>query len=268
MAFKGPYPTKFSGNTSAMLISATTFNGGVTNAGTIGAGGVIITSSTFLTGGFLNSKLISGATTGIGVLADSTIQGAIVDSGTIRASGDGIHVSGGAAVLGGIQVASHGVISAHNGIRVLGATAFGGITNSGVISAGKTGVNIFGVTTVSGGILNRGAITAAQETGDSGIFVSEVRVFSDSSAGGGITNTGTISAAFHAISLQAVTTFAGAIVNSGRLVAETGHPLRHFLGFRRRLIRRRHHQHRDDHRLGPRHQSRPRRYFHRGRCQY
>jgi hypothetical protein len=33
MAFKGPYPTKFSGHTSAMVISATTFSGGVTNAG-------------------------------------------------------------------------------------------------------------------------------------------------------------------------------------------------------------------------------------------
>ena len=38
MAFKGPYPTKFSGNTSAMVISHTTFSGGVTNAGTIGFG--------------------------------------------------------------------------------------------------------------------------------------------------------------------------------------------------------------------------------------
>jgi hypothetical protein len=125
-------------------------------------------------------------------------------------------------VFGDIQVASHGVISAHSGIRVIGATALGGITNAGIISAGKTGVNIFGVTTLSGGIINRGTITATRATGDSGIFVTEVLVFGDSSAGGGITNTGTISAAFHAISLQSVTTFAGAIVNSGKLVAETG----------------------------------------------
>jgi hypothetical protein len=35
MPFKGPYPTKFSGSTTAMVISHTTFSGGVTNAGTI-----------------------------------------------------------------------------------------------------------------------------------------------------------------------------------------------------------------------------------------
>jgi hypothetical protein len=33
VAFNGPYPTKFSGTASAMVISATTFSGGVTNGG-------------------------------------------------------------------------------------------------------------------------------------------------------------------------------------------------------------------------------------------
>jgi hypothetical protein len=64
-----------------MVISATNFSGGVINAGTIGAGGVTVISSTFLTGGFLNSNLISGAPTGIAVRSGSTIHGAIVDSG-------------------------------------------------------------------------------------------------------------------------------------------------------------------------------------------
>src|ERR1700722_12164150 len=107
MEFTGPYPTKFSSHTNAMLISATAFSGGVTNAGTIGAGGVIITSSTFLTGGFVNTNLISGTANGISVLSDSTIAGAIVDSGTIRATKDGILVSGG-VVSSGIQVGSQG----------------------------------------------------------------------------------------------------------------------------------------------------------------
>jgi hypothetical protein len=40
LAFTGPYPTTFSGNTGAMVVSHTTFSGGVTNAGTIGAGGI------------------------------------------------------------------------------------------------------------------------------------------------------------------------------------------------------------------------------------
>jgi len=100
MAFNGPYPTKFSG-TSVMVINATTFSGGVTNAGTIGPGGVTINSSTFLTGGFLNSNLISGGT-GIGVFAGSTVHGAIVDSGRIVATDRGIDLFGG-IVFGGIR---------------------------------------------------------------------------------------------------------------------------------------------------------------------
>jgi len=40
MAFTGPYPTVFGGNTPAMVISHTTFSGGVTNTGTIGSGGI------------------------------------------------------------------------------------------------------------------------------------------------------------------------------------------------------------------------------------
>jgi hypothetical protein len=51
MAFKGPYPTVFSGHTSAMVISHTTFSGGVTNAGAIGPGGISVISSAFLSGG-------------------------------------------------------------------------------------------------------------------------------------------------------------------------------------------------------------------------
>jgi hypothetical protein len=132
MAFTGPYPTKFSGHTTAMVISATNFSGGVTNAGTIGTGGVTVISSTFLTGGFLNSNLISGAPTGIAVLSDSTIHGAIVDSGRLVASHAGILVSGG-IVSSGIAIASHGTISAGSSAIVVrnAATFGGGISNSG-----------------------------------------------------------------------------------------------------------------------------------------
>ena len=62
MPFKGPYPTKFSGHTTAMIISGTTFSGGVTNAGTIGAGGISVISSTFLTAGLVDTGLISART--------------------------------------------------------------------------------------------------------------------------------------------------------------------------------------------------------------
>src|SRR5256885_8504729 len=70
LAFTGPYPTTFSGNTGAMVVSHTTFSGGVTNAGTIGAGGISVTSSTFLSGGIVDIGAISG---GIGIDSHSRI---------------------------------------------------------------------------------------------------------------------------------------------------------------------------------------------------
>ena len=175
-----------------------------------------------MTGSIVNAGTIL-AKTGVSIV-DSTIQGAIVDGSRIVAANfgaNGVLVSGG-DVFGGIQIGSHGAISAFSGVKVFGATALGGIVNSGVVAAGRTGVNISGVTTLSGGIVNRGTITAGQATLAMGIAVTQVSVFGDSSTGGGITNTGTISAAFNAIQLPSVPTFEGAIVNSGRLVAETG----------------------------------------------
>jgi hypothetical protein len=75
MAFKGPYPTVFSGNTSAMVISHTTFSGGVTNKGTIGPGGISVISGAFLSGGgILDSGVVSG-----GIKVDSSSR--IVTSG-------------------------------------------------------------------------------------------------------------------------------------------------------------------------------------------
>ena len=253
MAFTGPYPTKFSGHTNAMVISATAFSGGVTNAGTIGpGGGGIITNSTFLTGGFVNTNLISGTANGISVLSDSTIAGAIVDSGTIRATKDDILVSGG-VVSGGIQVGSHGTISAgSSAIVVTNTTTFaGGITNSGTISAGHShdgifvsntsifsggirnaasgriaagasGIEVKLVTTFAGGISNAGTISAS-DFSRVGIYLSKDAVFGSSSAGGGITNTGTISSGAGAgIDLFNVTTVFGSIVNKGKIIAGHG----------------------------------------------
>jgi hypothetical protein len=193
MAFTGPYPTKFSGHTDSMKISATVFSGSVTNAGTIGpGGGVIITSSTFLTGGFLNTNLISGTANGISVLSGSTIHGAIVDSGTIKAAGTGIQVSGG-VVSGGIRVGSQGRIS-----------------------AGFSAIGVESAPTFGGGISNAGKLFSTSSTG---IFVTSVAVFGNGSAGG-ITNTGTIAAGARGI-LVNPTTFFGGIKNQGIISAKT-----------------------------------------------
>jgi hypothetical protein len=102
-AYQGPFPATITSNYTKMLISNTAVSGGgVTNAGTVSGAGVVVASSTFLTGGFVNTKSISGSRTGIGVSA-STIQGAIVDSGLIVAPSIGILVNS-AVVSGGINV--------------------------------------------------------------------------------------------------------------------------------------------------------------------
>ena len=208
-------------------------------------------------GGITNAGKISGASaTGIELSGVTTFAGGIANSGTISAGpfNDGIFVHNGSLFSGGIVNNNGGRIAAgSSGIEVKLVTTFtGGISNSGKIaSTFKSGkrsamwplsaqpvpaasptaassrregqASIFPtVTTLSGGIVNRGTITATNGAGDDGISVTEVRIFGDPSTDGGITNSGTISAAGHAIALQSVTTFAGSIVNSGRLVAETG----------------------------------------------
>ena len=99
MAYRGPYPATFSGNTSAMVVSATTFDGSIINTGTIGAGGIAVISSTFLSGGIRDTGTISG-----GISVDSHSE--IVASGANTA----------------IAVES-------------GGTFGGGITNAGILSA-------------------------------------------------------------------------------------------------------------------------------------
>jgi hypothetical protein len=94
MPFKGPYPTVFGGNTPAMVISATTFDGGVTNVGTIGSGGISVIDSTFLSGGILDTGVITG---GINIFSRSRIVGsgvsAVVIAATVTGAGSGWTVS-------------------------------------------------------------------------------------------------------------------------------------------------------------------------------
>ena len=103
------------------------------------------------TGSIVNVGTIV-AETGFTIL-DSTIQGALVDSGTIRATSAGIDVNSAAVIVGGIQVSSKGTITAHvitsgtgsaSGIVVQNTTTFGGgITNSGTISADRFAILAF-----------------------------------------------------------------------------------------------------------------------------
>jgi hypothetical protein len=123
LAFTGPYPTTFSGNTGAMVVSHTTFSGGVTNAGTIGAGGISVSSSTFLSGG-------------------------IVDTGVIS---------------GGIRIDSHSriVASSTTAVAIENTTTFGGgISNAGTISGGLHALVVSSVSAFTGDISNTGTISA------------------------------------------------------------------------------------------------------------
>ena len=162
LAFIGPYPTTFSGHTGAMVVSHTTFSGGVTNAGTIGTGGISVTSSTFLSGGIVDTGVISG-----GIRVDG-------HSRMLASSGTAIAVIDTTTLGGGISNA--GILSASaNAVLVSAVTAFaGGITNSGSIS-GRIGINFTAVSSFSGGIVNGagGRIAAS----DFGIFVSGVTGF-------------------------------------------------------------------------------------------
>jgi hypothetical protein len=162
VSFKGPYPTDFTGNTSAMVISDTTFSGGVTNAGVIGPGGIAVISSTFQSGGIRDIGVISG---GISVDSHSKI------------------VAGGGHTFTAIAVEST-------------VTFAGGISNAGIISAPDAGILVAALSTFSGNISNAGTISAVQVgiklgtvTASSGVVPLPVKNFI-----GNVINTGTISA--------------------------------------------------------------------------
>ena len=265
MAFIGPYPTTFSANTGAMVVSHTTFSGGVTNTGTIGAGGISVSSSTFLSGGIVDTGVISGGIrvdghsrilassgTAIAVINATTLGGGISNAGIISATGNGVLVSAVTAFAGGIT--NSGSISGRTGIDVAATASFaGGIANGagGTIAASRVGVFVSGVTSFVGGIVNRaGGTISASATA---IAVDKVSTFS-----GGINNAGAISAGRVGIVLAGVSrsgnsvmlTALGGISNSGKIsvkgtgVAVGAGAMHSGASVTLRDLRRRHHQQR------------------------
>jgi hypothetical protein len=230
LAFTGPYPTTFSGNTDAMVVSRTTFSGGVTNAGTIGGGGISVSSSTFLSGGIVDTGVISGGIridshsrivasgiTAVAIEDTTTFRGGISNAGTIAGGLHALVVSSVSAFTG--DISNTGAISASTfvAIYVDGASTFAGaIVNSGRIQGGSgTALNISDVSTFAGGISNSGIISVLNR----GIRLKSVGSFGAHRVGGGITNSGTISAQGSGILIQQVGRFAGGITNSGTLSA-------------------------------------------------
>jgi hypothetical protein len=136
------------------VFSVSHFIGGITNTGAIAAGraGIQVgsqTTSAYPVSSFDGSIVNSGritAKTGIAVV-DSTISGAIVDSGSIAATSRGILIGSAGEIL-----------AAKTAIDIAGGVFKGGISNFGVIS-GSAGIEIKTAHPV--GIFDAGVILAA-----------------------------------------------------------------------------------------------------------
>jgi hypothetical protein len=190
---------------AAYATCTTTITGassGCTNTTTITGIDVI---SAAVTGNIANTGTISP--NGISINTNSTITGAIQDSGTI---------GGGISVDGTSQINSAG----NHAILITGPNFTGGISNGGTIKT--TGTNqwddivIQGVSTFSGGITNTGTLNAI----NSGIVVQNVNSFTN-----GITNSGMIlggGSPDDDIYLGNISSFSGNLSNNGTISGGTG----------------------------------------------
>ncbi len=242
-----------------------TFTGGISNQSTITstANGIVVTSISAFTGAVANSGAISVGNVGIFVgltnfasngvstfagtiansgaitaktgisIVDGTIQGQIVDTGNVLATGHGILIdaasritSTGTAVTitaptftGGVSNAGAISTSGASGIGVGLTTTFtGGVVNSGAIQARTHAITVAAVSTFAGGISNSGSLAAINAV----LLVSNVAVFG-TNATGGITNSGTITGhTAEGIHVLGVATFNGGISNSGLIAPRTG----------------------------------------------
>ncbi len=223
-----------------VVTSISAFTGAVTNSGAISVGnvGIFVGLTNFASNGvstFAGTIANSGAITaktGISIV-DGTIQGQIVDTGNVLATGHGILIdsasritSTGTAVTitaptftGGVSNAGAISTSGASGIGVGLTTTFtGGVVNSGAIQARTHAITVAAVSTFAGGISNSGSLAATNAV----LLVSNVAVFG-TNATGGITNSGTITGhTAEGIHVLGVATFNGGISNSGLIAPRTG----------------------------------------------
>lgn len=239
----------------AILLSGSTFTGGVSNVGTIfgGVSGIDVYGVDTFTGGIVNSSGgtievgASGSGAGIkigtGTLSSvsrpvTSFSGGITNAGTISSGYTGIAVLAASSFAGGIVNSNGGTIVAGTsgsgaGIRVgaistCGCYAVsqfsGGVANSGTISSGYSGIAVEGVTIFSGGVTNAGTITGGTGSTVAGIKIGVVTTsgsYSVSKFSGGVTNSGTISANA-GISVAGVIDFSDGVTNSGTISAGEG----------------------------------------------
>ena len=196
------------GTDGIVSVGISTFQGGITNSGTISAGGVAI-----FVGG--NANISSGGNQRA-ILGISTFSDGVNNTGTITAIGNGIFIGGNATVANDLFNTAIVDISAFSG----------GVSNAGTISATGVGIFVGGQASVGGGVSNTASVT--------------ISTFS-----GGITNTGSISASGAGIRVGGdtsvagnsntasvtIATFSGGITNTGKIVAATGILVDHVLSF-------------------------------------
>lgn len=248
---------KITADQDGIFVDATTFAGGISNAGTITAqSGIDVNVTTTFDGGVRNSGLIH-ATSGVGIDIDPvTFNGGVTNTGTIISADGGEGYNGINIVAtnfndgflnSGLIDASGGVADGGTGVRVDVTNWSGGFVNSGTILADPDGT-IVGATTVyagvlvqagvfDGGLTNSGLIDVQSGMGiyfrgttfhdgivNSGTIHATdpgtgIRVFADS-FDGGFANSGVIDVTSGSGARFTVTgNFQGAVTNSGTIVA-------------------------------------------------
>ena len=215
-------PVTNSAAINCIFINHATVAGNVTNTstGTINAPGPggpsgtgIVVGNSTINGAIINNGSITALHTGIST-DNVTVTGGITNTGTISAgAGDG-----GINLLGSFSgpVNNTGTISGGFGIEIGVPTFSGGVTNGGVINATHDGIAVEGISSFAGGITNSGTVTA---TNFNAIQVNNTTAFS-----GGITNSGELSGNEAGIFLSVVPTFQGVISNgnTGVITAQVG----------------------------------------------
>lgn len=237
------------GGAGISLGSGGQVSGDLVNTGTIVAGVTGIRISTnVIGGGISNSGLISvaGGTTdafGIRLTSASTVNGGIVNMGTIRVDQsdwavgvvvNGSELRGGITNSGLISITSTGIYPDALGVHIDNGHLAGGIVNTGRLSVAANSIedsaSVYAIkinsSSLTGGIVNHGTIEAIAISQGTTANAHGIRL-SASILAGGITNSGLIrveatsfasSAYAYGINLSSASSLSGGIVNTGTIM--------------------------------------------------
>jgi outer membrane autotransporter protein len=187
--------------------------GFIHNAGVIhgsSSTGILLNTSSQLTGGIINTGTIFGNEYGIRLRTSSSISNGIANNGAlavISGNSNGIYIQNGSTINGDITNSGliHGDSTA--GIQLISNSVINGdINNSGTISGDDYGINVRNSSTIDGAVVNDADGTISG--GSDGI-----RVSTNSNLTGGIDNSGTISGGIDGIAIFNTSDLSGGINN-------------------------------------------------------